>query len=145
MKLNNLRIVKENDFEHLKDFKNKEITDRIRWIDHKETSILILDYSNFLNSDETISTIAEVNNYIKNLEVYDILLLVDVRNSQANEKIVVDALKQCAKVIKPYVKKAAVVGVTSKQEIILTVVNMFSNLGLKPFNTIDDAKDWLIS
>ena len=42
-------------------------------------------------------------------------------------------------------KKAAVVGVTSKQEIILTVVNMFSNLGLKPFDNIDNAKNWLIS
>jgi len=145
MKLNNLRIVKELDIEHEEGFKNKVITPRIRWIEHKDKSILLLDYSNFLNSDETITTISEVNKYIKKLEVYGILLLVDVRNSHANEKIVVDALKQCAKVIKPYVKKAAVVGVTSKQEIILTVVNMFSNLGLKPFDTIDDAKDWLIS
>jgi len=144
MKLNNLRIVKELDIEHVEGLKNKVITPRIRWIEHNDKSILLLDYSNFLNSDETITTISEVNNYIKKLELYDILLLVDVRNSQANEKIVVDALKQCGKVIKPYVKKAAVVGVTSKQEIILTVVNMFSNLGLKPFDTIDDAKDWLI-
>jgi hypothetical protein len=144
MKLNNLRIIKEYNINDLKDIKNKEITNRIRWIEHKEQSILYLDYSNFLDSDKTIKTISEVNVYIKKLEVYDILLLVDVRNSHANEKMVVEALKHCAKVIKPYVKKAAVVGVTSKQEIILTVVNMFSNLGLKPFNTIDDAKDWLI-
>jgi hypothetical protein len=145
MKLNNLRIVKDLDFRHEKDFKNKEITNRIRWIDHKETPILLLDYSNFLNSDEIITTISEVNQYIKKLGAYDIILLVDVRDSQANEKMVVDALKQNALILKPYVKKAAIIGVTPKQEVILTVVNMFSNLGLKPFNSIDGAKDWLIS
>jgi len=41
-------------------------------------------------------------------------------------------------------KKAAVVGVKPLQEVILTVVNMFSSLGIKPFDTIDDAKDWLV-
>jgi len=144
MKLNNLQIVKELDIEHVKDFKNNEITNRIRWIKHKEKPILLLDYSNFLNSDETIRTISEVNEYIKKLGVYDILLLVDVRNSYANEKMVVDALKQNALIVKPYVKKAAVVGVTYTQEVILTVVNMFSSLGLKPFDTINNAKHWLI-
>ena len=38
----------------------------------------------------------------------------------------------------------AVVGVTKTQEVILTVVNMFSSLRIKPFDNIDDAKDWLI-
>ena len=41
-------------------------------------------------------------------------------------------------------EKAAIVGVTKEQEIILTVVNMFSGLGIKPFDTIDNANDWLI-
>jgi hypothetical protein len=85
----------------------------------------------------------KVNDYVKKLGGHELLLLVDVRNSQAKEKIVVDALKQNAIIIKPYVKKAAVVGVTFTQETILTVVNMFSNLDLKPFNTFDEAKDWL--
>jgi hypothetical protein len=141
MKLDNLRIIKEDKIE---DVKNKEITKRIRWIEHKEQTILYLNYSNFSNTDETINTIQEVNDYIKKLGKYELLLLVDVRNSQANEKIIIDALKHNATIVKPYMKKSAVVGVTYSQQVILTVVNMFSSLGLKPFDTIDDAKDWLI-
>jgi hypothetical protein len=143
MKLNNLHISKELDTDYVKDDKIKVITNRIKWIEYKEKPILYLDYSNFLTTDEIINTILEVNDFIKKLGGYELLLLVDVRNSQAKEKIVVDALKQNAKVIKPYVKKAAVVGVAFSQEIVLTAVNMFSNLNLKPFDTIEDAKDWL--
>ena len=142
--LKKLRIIKEPGIESVQEIKNKEITNRIRWIEHKEKPILYIDYSSFLTFDETIKTILEVNDFIKKLGEYEILMLVDVRNSYANEKIVVDALKHNATIVKPYVKKAAVVGVKTTQEAILTVVNMFSGLGIKPFDTIDDAKDWLI-
>lgn len=124
--------------------KNTEILNRIRWIEYKERKILYIDYSNFPDTDETINTILEVNDYVKKLGEYDLLLLVDVRNSYANEKIVVDALKNNATIVKPYAKKVAVVGVTRTQDALLTVVNMFSSLGIKPFDNIDDAKDWLV-
>jgi len=124
--------------------KNKETNNRIRWIEHKEKQILYIDYSNFLNTDETIKTILEVNDFIKRLGKYELLLLVDVRKSNADEKIIVEALKNSALIIKPYIKKAAVVGVTTMQQIILTVVNVFSGLGIKPIDTIDEAKDWII-
>jgi chemotaxis signal transduction protein len=142
--LKKLRIIKKLDTEREQEIKNKEKTSRIRWTEHKEKLILYIDYSNLLNTDETIKTILEVNDFIKKLGKYELQMLVDVRNSNVNEKIVVDALKNNALTVKPYVKKAAVVGVTTIQEVILTVVNMFSSLGLKPFETIDDAKDWLI-
>ena len=53
-------------------------------------------------------------------------------------------MKKNAAIAKPFTKKTAVIGVTKTQEVILTVVNMFSGLGVKPFNNIDEAKDWLI-
>jgi hypothetical protein len=69
---------------------------------------------------------------------------VDVRNSYATEKWTVEALKKNATIAKLYTKKTAVVGVTKTQEVILTVVNMFSGLDVKPFNNIEEAKNWLI-
>ena len=69
---------------------------------------------------------------------------MDVRNSYADEKWTVDALKKNAIIAKPYAKKTAVIGVTKTQDVILTVVNMFSGFGIKPFNTVKEAKDWLI-
>ena len=145
MIMNKLQTIDKPKTVYNKDDKNIKITDRIILIEHKEKPILYLDYSNFQTTDETIRAILDVNKYIKKLGYNEILLLVNVSNSNANEKIVVDALKQNAIIVKTYVKKAAVIGVTNKQEVILTIVNMFSNLGLKPFDSIDEAKNWLIS
>ena len=81
---------------------------------------------------------------MKQLGKHEILILVDVRNSVANDKLTINALKKNASIAKPYTKKTAVIGVNKSQEVILTVVNMFSELGIKPFNNVDEAKDWLI-
>ena len=123
---------------------NRETVNRIRWVKYKEKLILYFDYSNFLTSDETIDTIQAANKYVKDLGKHDILLLVDVTGSAANEDIVVNALKNNALTVKPYVKKAAIFGVAISQGIILTIVNMFSNLNIKPFNTKYDALGWLV-
>jgi hypothetical protein len=132
------QINKELDSECIEETKN------IKWIKHKDKKILYIDYSNRQTTDEFLDVIQEVNNFIKKLGEYNLILLVDVRNSIANEKITVDSLKNNALTVKPYVRKSAVVGVIKTQEIILTVVNMFSNLGLKPFDTIEGAKEWLV-
>ncbi len=144
MSLKKLQINDEINTEYINDLKNKDITHRIRWIEHNKIPILFLDYSNFLDSDETVKTIQEVNEYTVQQKLQGIYLLIDVRNSYADKKIIIEALKHNAKIIKPHTKKAAVVGVTSSQKFILTIVNLFSGLGLKSFETIDDAKDWLI-
>ncbi len=133
------QIINESDSELV-----RNTTNRIRWIKHREKHILYFDYSNILTTDEILIIIQKTNDFIKKQRENNLLLLVDVRNSDANEKIAVDALKNNALIVKPYVKKSAVVGVTNKQEIILTVVNMFSSLGIKPFDTIEEAIEWLV-
>ncbi|UCD13246.1 MAG: hypothetical protein JSW60_06725 [Thermoplasmatales archaeon] len=119
------------------------MSSHVNWIEHKGREILYVDYSGLFDDGVTEATY-EVNDFLKKLGKYEILILVDVRNSFANEKWTVDALKKNAITAKPYTKKAAVIGVTKTQEVILTVVNMFSGLGVKPFTSLEDAKDWLI-
>ena len=138
------RINKNIKKSDLSEVKNKEKTNRIKWVEYKEKQILYIDYSNFLNTDETIKTILNFNDFIKKYNNYNLLILVDVRKSFADEKIIVEALKNSALIIKPYIKKAAVVGVTTTQQFILTIVNVFSGLGIKPFYTLEEAKDWLV-
>ncbi len=113
------------------------------WIEHNGKEILYVDYSGLYDEELTNATL-EVNDFLKQLGKYEIIILVDVRNSIANEKWTVDALKKNAAIAKQFTKKTAVIGVTKTQEVILTVVNMFSGLGVKPFNNIEEAKDWLI-
>ncbi len=94
--------------------------------------------------DELRDAIQEANEFIKSVEINDNLILVDVRNSSSSEKLTVESLKESAKIFKQYSKKVAVIGVTPAQQVILTFVNMFSGLGIKPFEDIQDAKNWLV-
>ena len=120
-----------------------KIGNHTSWIEHNGKEILYVDYSG-LYDEELANATFEVNDFFKKLEKHEILILVDVRNSYATEKLTVDVLKKNATIAKPYAKKTAVVGVTKTQDVILTVVNMFSGLQVKPFNTVEEAKDWLI-
>jgi ribosomal protein S21 len=113
------------------------------WIEYKGREILYVDYSG-LHDEELANATFEVNNFLKKLGKDEILILVDVRNSYAYEKLTVEAFKKNATIAKQYTKKTAIIGVTKTQEVILTVVNMFSGLGIKPFNNVEEAKDWLI-
>jgi hypothetical protein len=120
-----------------------KISEHTDWIKHRDKDILYIDYKGMIDDELTAAT-EEVNNFIQSLEKEKNLILVDVRHSDATNKITVDALKENAVIVKPYAKKVAVIGVTKSQEVILTMVNMFSDLGIKPFKDIEEAKDWLI-
>jgi hypothetical protein len=113
------------------------------WIEYEGREILYVDYSG-LHDEELAKATFEVNDFLKKLGKDEILILVDVRNSYAYEKLTVEAFKKNATIAKQYTKKTAIIGVTKTQEVILTVVNMFSGLGIKPFNNVEEAKDWLI-
>ena len=85
----------------------------------------------------------EVEVFIDNLKEYDLLQLVDVRNSYADLQAVAE-LKRLAKKIMPHVKKSAVIGVKRIQKVILETVNLFSGIKTKAFDNVEEAKDWLI-
>lgn len=116
--------------------------ERVKWIEHKDKQILLADYSN-LETEEIVTVIEESKNFVVNLDKYEIIHLVDVRNSHADRNVL-NALKESAKMYKPYTKKTAVIGVTEIQKVLLKVVNTFSGLDVKLFNTIEEAKDWLV-
>jgi len=71
------------------------------------------------------------------------LIVFDVTDGKASPKAVL-AFKKAAADIRPVTKKAAIIGVTSLQKILLNSVNLISSLGAKPFDSMQEAKDWLI-
>jgi len=46
--------------------------------------------------------------------------------------------------VKPYIKKEAIIGISKGRETFITLVNIFSDIGIKPFNTMEEAIDWLV-
>lgn len=74
----------------------------------------------------------------------DIKILSDVTGTVA-EIPVIEAFKSVASKMRPYVKGSAILGITGIKKYTLQLVNKFSAVETKPFETAEEAKDWLAS
>ena len=120
----------------------EEAKKRQSWITYQGKEILYNDYRNLHGSNfpAMIHAILKLN---LELGKSDILGLIDVRGSYASKEVV-NAFNLAGKTLKPMSKKTAVLGITGLKKILLNVVNKFSNIGAKPFDSIEEAKEWLV-
>ena len=108
------------------------MSDRIKWIEHKGKQVLFVGYSG-LQGEDLVNAIKEFEDFIVKLGQHELLVFVDARNSFVDD-VGFMVGKKVAKTVKPYIKKEAIVGITGAKETLLTVVNMFSDIGIKPFD-----------
>jgi len=117
--------------------------DKSFWEELQGKKILINDYSNLTN-EEVLERIKINEELIPSLGMDDILLLVDVTNDKGTAEII-SSFKHIAKLIQPYIKKGAIVGITGIQKVLLKAVNRFSNLGLVPCDSREEAMNYLVT
>ncbi len=120
------------------------MTQRARIEYHHGKKIIFLDYTGVSHHEEDkfIKELDEVKNFILS-QGDNLLILVDVRNSYGSPKMM-NKMKEDGKLEKPFIKKQAVVGITGMKEILLKGINLFTNINITPFKTIEEAKDWLV-
>lgn len=120
----------------------KEAKNRMTWITYKGKEILLDDYTT-LSGDFFSHVVNAILDLTLKTGKKDILCLVDVSDSFANKKTV-NAFSNAGKASKEILAKTAVVGITGVKKIFLHVVNKFSKVGAKPFDTREEAKEWLV-
>ncbi|MFX1276983.1 MAG: hypothetical protein ACFFBP_14500 [Promethearchaeota archaeon] len=120
----------------------EEAKKRQSWITYKGKEILYDDYRN-LQGSKFPALVNAILKLTMESGKTEILGLVDVRGSYAIKETV-DAFSNAGKVAGPISKKTAVLGITGVKKIFLNVVNKFSKIGAKPFDSIEDAKEWLV-
>jgi len=116
--------------------------ERSFWEEYKGKKILVNDYSG-LSKAEILERIKINEEMIPKLGP-GILLLVDVANDVGTPELI-SAFKHIAKAIQPFIEKGAIVGVVGIQKVLLTAVNRFSDLGLKPYDSRQEAKNYLVT
>lgn len=116
---------------------------KIKVMEHGGKEIVYLDYTGFstANKADFLKLLDEAKTFI--LERTDVLLLVDVKNSYADNEMV-ERLKKDAKEEKGIVKKEAVLGVSGIKGLFLQEVSAFSGLNIQTFDNKNDAIKWLI-
>ena len=116
--------------------------DRVRFIDHKGTKLLLIDFSN-TSADEFLVVIDQAREVIGKQEKKSLRTLTDVTGSHYNPKVA-DALKEYVEHNKPYVIAGAVVGLNDLKRIIFNFINRVTGRNLKGFDDMNEAKNWLV-
>jgi hypothetical protein len=115
-----------------------------RWEMHKGVRIYHFDLSGFgLDDAGVIKEVDEADAVLMAEPQDSVLILNDVRDSVGSMKVV-QHLQVSAERSSPYIRKAAVVGVTGSKLILLQVVNRFSKHPIIAFEDVERAKDWLV-
>jgi hypothetical protein len=118
-----------------------------QFIEYKGQAIYYVDYSNIKTNDEFMSVIKQSNSFrekIKSEGRKNLLMLVDVSGSFVYGDVLSE-IKKAGKITKEMTLKEAVVGISGGKKILLKIVQSFTNMNLKVFDTLEEAKDWLVS
>lgn len=129
-------------FDDQRRIKDVKFPDRISFISHKGKEILYLNYSHLADSDYD-NALGEIVDLITKIEKYDLPVLANVTGNYLSIDHVKNT-REAGKLLEPFLKKIAIVGVSKTQEVFLRAVKLFSGLKLKPFQDIEEAKDWLV-
>ena len=117
------------------------------FIEYKGKEIYYVNYSNIKTNQEFLETIKQTNAFREKVKAQgkrDLLMLVDITGSFVYGEVL-EEIKKAGKITKTLTAREAVVGITGGKKILLRIVQTFSNMNLKVFDTVDDAKEWLIS
>jgi hypothetical protein len=115
---------------------------RVKYIYHNGRQILFLDFSGCTVEDFHVS-IQEAEKLIRAEPPNSVLTLTDVTSAKYNLEVT-KALKEFAIGNKPFVKAGAVVGLDALKKIIYNSIMHVSGRNLLAFDTIAQAKDWLV-
>ena len=120
------------------------MNERFTKIQHKGIEVHYFDYRGLssIKEDEFINTIHEATEVFLGWGT-DQLALVDMREAYTSSNIM-KVWREASKTSSPLIKRSAILGISGSKAILLKGINLFSKLDVKPFNTKEEALDWLV-
>jgi len=117
---------------------------RTQFIEHAGRRIVYMNFSGVGDVEEGLRVIEQARLFVAaQPKQKNLLTLVNVENSKFDDRIV-QALKNLARHDQPWVMSGAVVGMSPLQRVIYRVINAFSGRRLSAFETVEEAKAWLV-
>ncbi len=114
---------------------------RVMFIRHKGKEILQLDFSK-CKYEEFLVEVEKARGIVTEQAPKSLLILKIVQDFNFNKEIT-RSMKEFATHNLPFVKAAAVVGVTGLKKIIYDAIERLTGSEFRYFNDVDTAKDWL--
>ena len=117
---------------------------RTSFITHKGKTICLIDFHDVHDHALAIEAIEEARQFVRSQPRASLLTLTYVKDSSFNREVVAQ-LKELIAGDRPYVKAAAIVGLSGIQRAIYVAVTQLTGRRLPTFHDLDQAKDWLVS
>lgn len=118
--------------------------ERVAFITHKGKKILIEDLSNLQPGAEFNKTINKARKIISAEPENSVLAVFDATNCAFNSDML-ELVKEFTKANTPYMKKAAVVGISGLLQMALSAVTKYSGREFITCRTREEALDCLVS
>jgi len=113
---------------------------------HKGKTILCLDIADLRINDkpELNRLVEEAKKNIRQQPPKSVLIITNVKETKFDTEIA-NTIKEYARHNTPYIKASSLVGVSGWAKIILTAVKTITGRDFHLAETVDEAKEWLIS
>jgi len=118
-------------------------SERIKFLKHEGKDILFLNFAD-CRSNDVLRIIDEAKQVIGTQPEGSLLTLMDMTNARFNE-VVTERMKDFTTHNKPYVKAAAIIGISGIKKIIFETVMMFSRRMIHICYNTNEAKGWSVT
>lgn len=120
----------------------EQAENRVRFITHRGKRVLSINYSH-CDVAQLKAIAEEGHRMISRERLNSVLTLNDVAGTSFDHESV-EALKSKVAANAPYVKRAAVIGISGLQRLIYEAVKLFTRRNIPLFSTREEALDWLV-
>ena len=115
-----------------------------RWTLHKNKRIFISDFSNCGSDANAVSTECKaVIAALENEPAKSVLAIANMEGTFVNDAILL-AFRQLLPVTNKHVKRRAIIGLSGfRRHFIFLVAKFVGSVNFSPFDTLDEALDWI--
>ena len=116
--------------------------DRVSFITHRGKPIMLIDFS-YCESKEILLLLDEVQHTVAQHQRGSLLTLADLTGAHI-DRTVATRMKEVLVRDRPFVKRSAWIGVDSVPKVYYDNIKSFSQRDFPPFQTREEAMDWLV-
>ncbi len=117
--------------------------EKLAFITHKGKKIFYSDYSG-LGGEEMLDLLKTEYEFRKSHGEEIKYILINTSDANITRPCLAQ-IKENMTIDLPNLIKASIIGITGVKKALLATANRFGAVSIKPFNTAEDAKEWLIS
>ena len=118
------------------------MSDRISFITHRGKPIMLLDFSH-CEPKELLLMLEEIQHTVAQHDRGSLLTLADLTGAHI-DRTVATRMKEVLVRDRPFVKRSAWIGVDSVPKVYYENIKSFSQRDFPPFQTREEAMDWLV-